>query len=125
MRRLCAKGADGRCSGSCRPIGSVEIGGVRFKLSLTEFGHLGAFPEHAQIWLRMKTLLKPGMKVLNLFAYSGGATIAAAQAGAHVCHLDAAKGMIDWARENTALNQLEQAPIRWMVDDAIKFLGAK
>jgi 23S rRNA (cytosine1962-C5)-methyltransferase len=61
-------------------------------------------------------------RFLNLFAYSGGATLAAAQAGAHCCHLDASKGMVDWARENARLNQLQEAPIRWIVDDVIKFL---
>ena len=61
-------------------------------------------------------------QVLNLFAYSGGATLAAAQAGARVCHLDASKGMVAWARENAELNQLSSAPIRWIVDDVVKFL---
>ena len=62
------------------------------------------------------------VKFLNLFAYSGGATLAAAQAGASCCHLDASKGMVDWARENARLNELQEAPIRWIVDDVIKFL---
>jgi 23S rRNA (cytosine1962-C5)-methyltransferase len=62
------------------------------------------------------------LKFLNLFAYSGGATLAAAQAGASCCHLDASKGMVEWARENARLNQLEEVPIRWIVDDVIKFL---
>ncbi len=57
-----------------------------------------------------------------MFAYSGGVTLAAAKAGAHVCHLDASKGMVAWARENASLNNLEQAPIRWIVDDVSKFL---
>ena len=62
------------------------------------------------------------MKVLNLFAYSGGVTLAAAKAGAEVVHLDAAKKMIDWAKENAQKNHLEKAPIRWIADDVIKFL---
>ncbi|HSX25717.1 MAG TPA: class I SAM-dependent methyltransferase [Chlamydiales bacterium] len=97
-------------------------GGVEFKISPTDFGHLGLFPEHADLWEWMRPLLSKSSRVLNLFAYSGGVTLAAAQQGAQVCHLDASKGMVDWARENAALNRLTDAPIRWIVDDAIKFL---
>lgn len=99
-----------------------SIGDVQFKISPTDFGHLGVFPEHADLWQWMRPLLKPGHKILNLFAYSGGVSLAAAQEGAHVCHVDASKGMVDWARENAKLNGLEKAPIRWIVDDAVKFL---
>jgi 23S rRNA (cytosine1962-C5)-methyltransferase len=98
---------------------TVEIGGVQFKIAPTDFGHLGAFPEHAALW---QTLLAGELQILNLFAYSGGATMAFAKSGAKVCHLDASKGMVDWARENAKINNLEKAPIRWIVDDAIKFL---
>ena len=66
--------------------------------------------------------IQEGASVLNLFAYSGGATLAFARAGAQVCHVDASQGMVKWARENAALNGLENKPIRWIVDDAIKFL---
>ncbi len=100
----------------------VEIEAVRFQVSLTDFGHLGVFPEHASLWSAMRSWIRPKMRVLNLFAYSGGVTLAAALAGAEVCHLDASKGMVDWARENAAINDLTKAPIRWIVDDAIKFL---
>ena len=103
----------------------VEIEEVRFKISLTDFGHLGVFPEHSLLWKSMKEgirKLQNSPQILNLFAYSGGATLAAAQAGARVCHLDASKGMVSWARENAAHNQLSAAPIRWIVDDAVKFL---
>lgn len=100
----------------------IEIGGVAMKISLTDFGHLGVFPEHATLWDWMQSRIALQSKILNLFAYSGGATLAAAQKGAFVCHLDAAKGMVQWARENAALNNLSGAPIRWIVDDAIKFL---
>ena len=96
----------------------VEIGDVIFKIAPTEFGHLGAFPEHAALW---ENLPAEG-KILNLFAYSGGATMSFAKRGASVCHLDASMGMVDWARENGKINGLEKAPIRWIVDDAIKFL---
>jgi len=98
------------------------VGGVQFKIAPTDFGHLGVFPEHADLWEWMRPLLTKTTRVLNLFAYSGGVTLAAAQEGAQVCHLDASKGMVDWARENAALNQLEKAPIRWIVDDVLKFL---
>lgn len=107
----------------------VEIGGVVMKLSVTDFGHLGVFPETRTLWNWIReTLTVQGKKknrplsFLNLFAYSGGATLAGAQAGASCCHLDASKGMVDWARENAQLNQLQDAPIRWIVDDVIKFL---
>jgi 23S rRNA (cytosine1962-C5)-methyltransferase len=101
----------------------ILVRGVRMKISPTDFGHLGVFPEHAALWDWMRPLLRKGDRVLNLFAYSGGATLAAAQEGAEVCHLDASKGMVDWARENSALNHLTGAPIRWIVDDALKFLN--
>lgn len=100
----------------------VEMKGVRFKIALTDFGHLGVFPEHSSIWTSIRPMVRKGMRVLNLFAYSGGVTLAAAQEGAQVCHLDASKGMVDWARGNANLNGLQEAPIRWIVDDAMKFL---
>lgn len=106
----------------------VEAAGLRFKLSSTDFGHLGIFPEQEPFWQWIQTTIKkhatPSFKprILNLFAYSGGSTLAAAKAGGVVCHLDASKGMVAWARENAALNRLEQAPIRWIVEDVKKFL---
>jgi len=102
----------------------VEHEGVKFKLSPTEFGHLGIFPEHSILWnwASDKVRANGGGSVLNLFAYSGGATIALAKAGASVCHLDASQGMVSWARENAKLNGVEDRPIRWIVDDALKFL---
>ncbi len=103
----------------------VEWKGLRFKIAPTDFGHLGIFPEHAQIWTwaaeQVRRAGRP-VNVLNLFAYSGGATLACAQAGAQVCHLDASKGMVAWARENAELNGMKDLPIRWIVDDAFKFL---
>ena len=101
---------------------TVVHGGVEFQIAPTDFGHLGLFPEHADLWESMRPLIQKGSRILNLFAYSGGVTLAAAQQGAEVCHLDASKGMVDWARENAALNKLQNAPIRWIVDDALKFL---
>ncbi len=108
---------------------NIEVSNVKFKLSPTDFGHLGIFPEQRPFWEWIqKTITDAKAKretppsVLNLFAYSGGSTLAAAKAGAQVCHLDASKGMVAWARENAALNNLEKAPIRWIVDDVSKFL---
>jgi 23S rRNA (cytosine1962-C5)-methyltransferase len=98
----------------------VEIDGLKLKAALTDFGHLGIFPEHAQLWSPVRHLIKRGMRILNLFAYSGSATLAAAQQGGEVCHVDAAKGMVQWARDNARLNQLEKAPIRWIVEDVKK-----
>jgi len=100
----------------------ISTAGIRFKLSGTDFGHLGIFPEQRAQWEWVRSMSGERMKVLNLFAYSGGSTIAAAQGGAEVCHLDAAKGMVQWARDNAALNGLSSHPIRWIVDDAHKFL---
>lgn len=98
---------------------------IVFKLSCTDFGHLGIFPEVRPYWSWLRKTIKEAkrpIRVLNLFAYSGGVTLAAALAGAEVCHLDASKGMVSWARENAALNGLENAPIRWIVEDVQKFV---
>lgn len=104
---------------------SVEVGGLQFRISPTDFGHLGVFPEHQQGWTWMDEKIRGAgreVSVLNLFAYSGGATLAAARAGAKVCHLDASKGMVSWARSNAELNGLADKPIRWIVDDVQRFL---
>lgn len=107
----------------------VTVEGIVFKISQTDFGHLGIFPEQKPCWKMLKSLISkakasshPDVDVLNLFAYSGGSTLAPASAGARVCHLDASKGMVAWARENAAFNKMEKAPIRWIVDDVGKFL---
>ncbi len=109
---------------------TIAIDGLSFKLSGTDFGHLGVFPEQRAQWAWIAQCVAAaapqaggsGASVLNLFAYSGGATLAAARAGAAVCHLDASKGMVQWARENAALNGLAAHPIRWIADDAHTFL---
>lgn len=107
----------------------IQLAGLLFKISSTDFGHLGIFPEQQPFWDWIQTQIKshvkshPKPRILNLFAYSGGSTLAAAKAGATVCHLDASKGMVTWARENAMLNQLEDAPIRWIVEDVKKFLA--
>lgn len=103
----------------------IEVSGIKFKLMPTDFGHLGIFPEQKPHWQWIQEIVKQEKKqpqILNLFAYSGGSTLAAAIAGAAVCHLDASKGMCAWARENAALNKLEKAPIRWIIEDVQKFL---
>jgi len=109
----------------------IETVGIRFKLGGTDFGHLGIFPEQRSQWKWIRSIVNQTIKqsnnqtiprVLNLFAYSGGSTMAAALGGAEVCHLDASKGMVEWARENARLNGLADAPIRWIVDDAHKFM---
>jgi 23S rRNA (cytosine1962-C5)-methyltransferase len=112
------------------PSWQVLVSGINFKISPTDFGHLGIFPEQKDFWSWIQTTLIKAkenrtepLQVLNLFAYSGGSTLAAAKAGAQVCHLDASKSMVAWARENAVLNQMEQAPIRWIIDDVSKFLA--
>ena len=107
---------------------TIETAGIRFKLGGTDFGHLGIFPEQRAQWKWIRETVRAAraegrtVRVLNLFAYSGGSTLAAALGGAEVCHLDASRGMVEWARENAALNGLANAPIRWIVDDAHKFM---
>jgi 23S rRNA (cytosine1962-C5)-methyltransferase len=103
---------------------TMQVEGITFKLMPTDFGHIGVFPEQAPHWkwIQEKVRLAKKCAVLNLFAYSGGASLAAALGGASVCHLDASKGMVAWARENAEGNSLTKAPIRWIVDDAAKFL---
>lgn len=107
----------------------IDVDGTRFKLSSTDFGHLGIFPEQRDQWKRIREVCAAYLKkhgraprVLNLFAYSGGSTLAAAHGGAEVCHVDASKGMVEWARQNATLNRLDDKPIRWIVDDVTKFL---
>ena len=103
----------------------IEYGQLRFFIRPTGFKHTGLFPEQAVNWdwlqKRIQSAGRP-LKVLNLFAYTGGATLACAAAGAQVCHVDAAKGMVQWARENAALSGLADRPIRWIVDDCKKFV---
>ena len=101
---------------------------LTFKISPTGFKHTGLFPEQAVNWDMMIKKIKEAksegreIRVLNLFAYTGGATAAAASAGASVCHVDAAKGMVHWARENAELSGLSEKPVRWIVDDCKKFV---
>ena len=112
-------GAEWHFSPSVPPSWTIEIDGMKMHLQPTDFGHVGVFFEQRPLWQKIRSL-SDGAAVLNLFAYSGGSSIAAALGGASVCHLDASKGMVDWARENAALNGLSS--IRWIVDDVAKFL---
>ena len=103
------------------PIGKQ----LTFNLKPFSFKHTGLFPEQATNWdwfsKKIKEAKRP-VKVLNLFAYTGGATLAAAAAGASVTHVDASKGMVSWAKENAVSSGLADAPIRWIVDDCVKFV---
>ena len=102
--------------------------GLTFNLKPFKFKHTGVFPEQAVNWewfsekIRKATAEGREVKVLNLFAYTGGATLAAAKAGAKVTHVDASKGMVNWAKENAKSSGLENAPIRWIIDDCVKFV---
>ncbi|MCL1795693.1 MAG: class I SAM-dependent methyltransferase [Clostridia bacterium] len=107
---------------------TVSYRGLRFYVRPTGFKHTGLFPEQAVNWDWMDTLLRNAGKsgntprVLNLFAYTGGATLACARAGAHVCHVDAAKSIVSWAKENYSLSGLPATHSRWIVNDVLKFV---
>jgi 23S rRNA (cytosine1962-C5)-methyltransferase len=117
----------------------VVHGSLRFELKRTEFGHLGLFPEQAENWdwiaeqsrsagvppaitVAGGTPALRRLRILNLFAYTGGSTLAAAATGAEVVHVDAAKNVVAWARRNAAFSGLADAPIRWIAEDAVKFV---
>lgn len=109
---------------------SIKYNSLTFNLKPFAFKHTGLFPEQAVNWdwfsqiIQNKVKENPDkpFKVLNLFAYTGGATLSAAKEGAHVTHVDASKGMVNWAKENAASSGLSDAPIRWLVDDCVKFV---
>ena len=104
---------------------SISYKSLTFNLKPFSFKHTGLFPEQAANWDWFSDLIKKAdrpVKVLNLFAYTGGATLAAAAAGASVTHVDASKGMVGWAKENAVSSGLGDAPIRWIVDDCVKFV---
>lgn len=105
---------------------TVSYGNLKFNIKPTGFKHTGLFPEQAVNWDFMADKIKNAgrpINVLNLFAYTGAATLACAEAGAAVCHVDASKGMVGWARENAELSNLSDKPIRWIVDDCEKFVA--
>ena len=104
---------------------TIRYGGLTFNIKPMNFKHTGLFPEQAANWdFAQEQIRRAGrpIRVLNLFAYTGGATVACAAAGASVCHVDAAKGMVAWAKENARVSGLQDAPIRWIVDDCAKFV---
>ena len=103
----------------------IHYGELTFNVKPMNFKHTGIFPEQACNWdYAMDKIRSAGrpISVLNLFAYTGAASVACAKAGASVCHVDAAKGMVAWAKENAASSGLQDAPIRWIVDDCAKFV---
>lgn len=108
---------------------NMSFGDFTFSIKPTSFKHTGLFPEQLENWKWMEEVIKKNknkytkpVSVLNLFAYTGGATLAAAHAGAEVCHVDGSKTAVAWARENAELSNLTDAPIRWIVDDVLMFL---
>ena len=113
-------------------LGSIEkdgweigYGGLKFRVKPMNFKHTGVFPEQAVNWDFTAGLVRDAgreISVLNLFGYTGCATLALLEAGASVCHVDAAKGMVDWARSNAALSGFAEKPVRWIVDDCMKFI---
>lgn len=105
---------------------TVRYKDLKFGVKPMGFKHTGVFPEQAVNWDLQSDIVKQNkdkqLNVLNLFAYTGGATIALLKAGAKVCHVDASKGMVNWAKENAALSSVEKNPVRWIVDDCVKFV---
>ncbi len=103
----------------------INFGDFTFAIRPTSFKHTGLFPEQKENWIWMDKIIKKEnrpIKVLNLFAYTGGASLACAKAGAEVCHVDGSKVAVAWARENAELSLLSEKPIRWIVDDCVAFL---
>lgn len=106
-------------------VWSIAYNGLTFRLKPMGFKHTGLFPEQAVNWKLAEQLIKSAnrpIKVLNLFAYTGGATVACLKAGASVTHVDASKGMVQWAKENAAASGIKDANVRWLVDDCLKFV---
>jgi len=103
----------------------IDFAGLKFWIKPTAFKHTGIFPEQYANWNWMREILKDkkDIEVLNLFGYTGGATLACAQSGAKVVHVDGSKSAITWARENAELSGLQDKPIRWILEDARVFVG--
>ena len=103
----------------------VSYRDMKFNIKKMGFKHTGLFPEQAFNWNYMRDKIKNAkreIKVLNLFAYTGGATVACMMAGAHVTHVDSSRGMVDWAKENIKVNNLDETKVRYIVDDCLKFV---
>lgn len=106
-------------------VWSIQYNDLKFNLKPMGFKHTGLFPEQAVNWSLMQDIIKKQnrpIKVLNLFAYTGGATIACLNAGANVTHVDASKGMVAWAKENAVITSVADKPVRWLIDDCKKFV---
>ena len=101
---------------------NVSLDGVILELKCTDFGHLGLFPEHSFLWTELRGLISkiPNCKLLNLFAYTGGTSIAAALSGAIVTHVDASKTAVRWAERNVSLNNIKEKRIFWVIEDVFK-----
>lgn len=110
---------------SVPPMWKIQYGELTFQLKTMGFKHTGIFPEQAVNWdfamAKIRGANRPA-RVLNLFGYTGAATLACMKAGAQVCHVDASKGMVAWARENAVSSGLGEKPVRWLVDDCVKFV---
>lgn len=104
----------------------IQVQGITFNIRLTSFGHLGIFAEQETNWNKLKEIIKNSninsFKVLNLFAYTGGSSLACAQAGAEVVHLDASKTSNQWAKENANSSGLAESSIRYITDDVVSFV---
>ena len=104
----------------------VSYRDLKFNIKQMGFKHTGLFPEQAYNWNYLREKISSSnrpIKVLNLFAYTGGATVACMKAGAHVTHVDSSRGMVDWAKENVKINNLDETKVRYIVDDVIKFVS--
>ena len=129
FERLESEAGQWTLRGNPPPRWTIAHGRMTLELKRTAFGHVGLFPEQAANWDWIAAQIGRGqsngadpMKILNLFAYTGGSTLAAAAAGAGVTHVDAARNIVAWARHNAALSALGDAPIRWIAEDAEKFV---
>lgn len=105
------------------PSWTVDWEDLTFRIRTTSFKHTGLFPEQASNWKYLRSVIKPGMKVLNLFGYTGGATLAAASAGAEVVHVDGSKPAVTWVKENIELSGLASRVVRYIADDVMKFVA--
>ncbi len=123
-------GGDGKwtvLNKSMKKTWTIHYGGLNLQIELTDFGHLGLFPEQVTNWQRIRNLCadrtRDGLetRVLNLFAYTGGSSLASAQGGAKVFHIDASKTSVAWARTNAELNNLDDKEVHWLIDDVQKF----
>ncbi len=105
------------------PAWTVSWEDLTFRIRTTSFKHTGLFPEQASNWKYLRSVIKPGMKMLNLFGYTGGASLAAASAGAEVVHVDASKTAVTWVKENIELSGLASRTVRYITDDVMKFVA--